>query len=256
MTGALLMLAALFAVSFLLGSIPWGVIVSKVFFKKDIRHEGSGNIGATNAARGMGLKGGAAVFALDAGKGVLAGALAWLVWAPLLSGAFADDTISLFAGIYDGAAPAHAAFASGQVVVLCTAVAFIGCTLGHIFCPWLGLRGGKGISVAFGCEFFALGPLAALIDLAVFAVFAVSTRWVSLGSLMAAVAVPIMSVWVCGGCWPAMVLIDATAVVVIWAHRGNIRRLLKGEESKFGAKGKTAARPQASDRSAEDAGAR
>lgn len=232
----ILMLIVLFAISFLLGSIPWGLIVSKAFFKKDIRQEGSGNIGATNAVRGMGIKGGAAVFVLDAGKGALAGAIAWFIWAPLLTNAFSLDTVVVFTALHGNVVSAHDAIAAGQVSMLCAAVAFIGCTLGHIFCPWLGFKGGKGISVAFGCEFFALGPVGALIDLVVFAVFAVTTRWVSLGSIMAAVAVPLMSVWICWNCWPAAALIDITALVVIWAHRGNIRRLMHGEEPKFGSK--------------------
>lgn len=242
MAVVVLLLFALFAVSFLLGSIPWGVIVSKVLFKKDIRDEGSGNIGATNAARGMGIKGGALVFLLDAGKGALAGALGYFVWAAILTDSCMTEMIILFTGITGNVVTANAAIASHQVSVLAACVAFLGCTLGHIFCPWLGWRGGKGISVAFGCEFFALTPLGALIDLAVFLVFVFGTRIVSLGSVMAAIACPIIAVWMCWNCWPGAVLVILAAMAVLWAHRGNIRRLLNGDEPRFGSSGKDAKR--------------
>lgn len=85
-------LALSFAVSFLLGSIPWGVIVSKLAYHKDIRDEGSGNIGTTNAFRAMGKVGGALVFVLDFGKGLLSGWLAFWFWAPL--GRLAESTIA------------------------------------------------------------------------------------------------------------------------------------------------------------------
>ena len=83
-------LALSFAVSFLLGSIPWGVIVSKLAYHKDIRDEGSGNIGTTNAFRAMGKVGGALVFVLDFGKGLLSGWLAFWFWAPLAGWAEID----------------------------------------------------------------------------------------------------------------------------------------------------------------------
>lgn len=225
---------ALFALSYLLGSVPWGLIVSKAFFKKDIREQGSGNIGATNAVRSMGAGGGAAVFLLDAGKGVLAGAIAWFGFAPLLAGDYTADMIQLFTLIRGDAAAASAAVHADQVNLLCAAVAFLGCITGHIFSPWLKFRGGKGISVAFGCEFFALTPVCALIELAVFAGLTLATRIVSVGSLAAAVLCPFLAVWVCWDCWPAIVLVSIAAVLVIWAHRGNIERLVRGEENRFG----------------------
>ena len=132
-----------FVVSFLLGSIPWGVIISKLAFHKDLRDEGSGNIGTTNAMRTLGKAGGAAVFVLDFGKGLLSGWLAAAVFAPAaFQGAAAmigteHPELSMWppAGAFD-------------VAALAMALAFAGCTLGHIFSPWLKFHGGKGIAVA------------------------------------------------------------------------------------------------------------
>lgn len=233
---AVALLVVLFLAAFLLGSIPWGVILSRCVYKKDIRDCGSGNIGATNAVRAMGAKGGAATFALDVLKGVAAGALAWFAFAPLLSGPFLADTMPLMVSIYGSGQAAADAVSSGQVRVLAAGVSFIGCVFGHIFSPWLKFHGGKGISVAFGCEFFAITPLGALLDLAVFLIFAVTTRYVSLGSVMAAVACIGIGIWKCWNCWPAAIMVVVSACVVIWAHRGNIGRLVRGEESKFGQK--------------------
>ena len=213
------LLALLFVCAFLLGSIPWGVIVSKLAFRKDIRDEGSGNIGATNALRAMGKRGGASVFLLDAAKGVAAGALGCLLWPHWVDAAALD--------VLDARA-------------LCGAVALVGCVWGHIFGPWLKFKGGKGISVAFGCLFFTLGPLGALIELGVFIVFVAATRYVSLGSIMAAVALVPLAVWMLWGSWAAIVLCVLAAATVIWAHRGNISRIAHGTESKLSFKKKGA----------------
>ena len=138
--------AVIFVVSFLLGSIPNGVIVGKVFYHTDIRTVGSGNIGTTNAIRALGKKGGYAVFLLDFAKGVLSGAIALAIM-----GATASVEGALTCA--DG---------------LC--LAFLGAGLGHIFSPWLGFKGGKGIAVCVGAMFVTFGPLAALIELALFVV--------------------------------------------------------------------------------------
>lgn len=217
MAASLGALALLFACAFLLGSIPWGVIVSKLAYRKDIRETGSGNIGATNALRAMGKTGGAAVFLLDAGKGVVAGAVGCLLWSQWV------DASAL--GVPDARA-------------LCGAVALWGCVWGHIFSPWLKFKGGKGISVAFGCLFFALGPGGALLELAVFIVFVAVTRYVSLGSIMAAVALLPLSVWLLWGSWMAVALCWLCALTVIWAHRGNIKRIASGTENRLSFKKK------------------
>jgi len=197
-------------ITFLLGSVPWGLVISKVFYGKDLRKEGSGNIGTTNAIRSMGKVGGYAVFALDFGKGLLSGFIG--VW---IATAFGCDEAS---------------------VRLATAVAFFGCTYGHIFSPWLGFKGGKGIAVAVGCLFVTFGPVGAIIELLIFAVLVVATKYVSVGSVAAALACPVLALWFFWGNWLGWLLCAVTGLTVVWAHRGNIQRLRDGTERRIGEK--------------------
>ena len=214
-TGQMLIdLALLFLIAFLLGSIPWGVIISKVFFKKDVRDEGSGNIGATNSIRALGKFGGAVVFLLDFGKGLLSGYLGMLLSYALLASGYPDGCIGM-------------------------PVAFLGCVLGHIFSPWLGFRGGKGIAVGVGCLFFTLGYWIAITELLIFAGVVVISRYVSLGSVVSTSVAALFSVWVYWGNWIGMLFMIAGAILIIWAHRGNISRLANGTESRIGAGKKT-----------------
>lgn len=207
----------LFVVCFLLGSIPWGLIISKLFYHTDIREHGSGNIGTTNAMRTMGKKGGAAVFVLDFGKGLLAGFLPLVAcWFFVPGGGVSPDSPLSYA-TYQG-------------------IGFLGCVWGHIFSPWLKFKGGKGIAVAVGSLFFTFGPVGALIELAVFIVVVVASRYVSAGSLAAAVVCPFLSLWIFWGEWPAWAMCVIAAVTVVWAHRGNIARLRAGSESRIGSK--------------------
>lgn len=205
-------LILLFLVTFLLGSIPWGLVISRVVFHKDIRKEGSGNIGTTNAIRSLGKVGGGSVFVLDFGKGVLSGFLA-TVWSAYVL----DDPGDTLVGI-------------------CLAVAFLGCTLGHIFSPWLKFHGGKGIAVAVGALFFMYGPLGAAIELLFFAALVVITRYVSVGSIAAALLCPFLSLYFYAGNWVAIVIITFTALTVVFAHRENISRLLNHCENRIGSK--------------------
>lgn len=224
-----------FIVSFLLGSIPWGVIVSKLAFHKDIRKEGSGNIGTTNAMRTLGKAGGAAVFVLDFGKGLLSGWLAAYVFAPAVAGVPMDIAAAdgeLLLGISSNP--------TLNPVALCMALAFAGCALGHIFSPWLKFHGGKGIAVAAACLLFVYGPVGFLIEVAVFAAGVLATRYVSVGSIAAAVVCPLLGLYFYWGNWVAWVIILATALVVIWAHRANIGRLRAGTENRIGSKKKVA----------------
>ena len=224
-----------FIVPFLLGSIPWGVIVSKLAFHKDLRDEGSGNIGTTNAMRALGKVGGAAVFLLDFGKGVLSGWLAASVFAPRALWAAAEvvGTVHPEYSIWPPVASLGAAH-------LALALAFAGCTLGHIFSPWLKFRGGKGIAVAAACLLFVYGPVGFFIEIAVFALGILVTRCVSVGSIAAAAICPLLGLYYFWGHWIAWVIIAATALVVIWAHRANIQRLRAGTENKIGSKKKVA----------------
>ena len=202
--------AGLFVAAFALGSIPWGVIVSRVFYHTDIRSHGSGNIGTTNAMRTMGKVGGGAVFLLDFGKGIASGLLG-LALSAFLSGAVSQATL--------------------------LGVATMGCTLGHIFSPWLGFRGGKGIAVAIGALFVCWGPAAACIELfGIFTVLVLLTRYVSAGSVASAALCPVIAAFLFWGDWAAILCYLVTGATVVWAHRGNIERLLAGNERRVGAK--------------------
>lgn len=214
---SVLVLIGVFVISFLLGSIPWGLIISRVFYHTDIREHGSGNIGTTNAMRTMGKVGGGAVFLLDFGKGLLSGVIAMLaLWYLVPGGGLAD--------------------ASGVTYAFMLAAATTGCTLGHIFSPWLGFKGGKGIAVAVGCLFMSFGVVGACVELAVFAVLVIATRYVSVGSIAAAVACPFIACVLYWGDWCAIACFFLTAIVVVWAHRGNIERLRDGCERRIGDK--------------------
>ncbi len=214
-----LVAVALFATAFLLGSIPFGLIISKVFYHTDIREHGSGNIGTTNAIRTIGKVGGYSVFVLDFGKGLLSGFLAWLFCWFFLPGG--------------GLAP-------GATVTYDTmlAVAFLGCVWGHIFSPWLGFKGGKGIAVAVGCLFVTYGWAGACLELLIFIVLVVATKHVSVGSIAAAAACPFFGLYFFWGDWVAVACCAVAGLTVVWAHRENIARLRAGTESRIGDKKK------------------
>ena len=219
-------LVAIFVVSFLLGSIPFGVVVSKFMFNDDVREHGSGNIGTTNMMRTYGKKAGVIVFLCDFFKGVLAGLVALGVYCAL-----------------DGAnmLPAAESITFPFVTVDClldiaTSISFAGCVWGHIFSPWLNFKGGKGIATAVGNEFVMYGPIPAIIELLIFAILVPITKYVSFGSVAAALACVPIAVIVFWGNPVAVIFASAGALTVVWAHRGNIKRLLNGTERRIGAK--------------------
>ncbi len=241
MVKASLIILALFAVCFLLGSIPWGVIISKVFFKTDIRKHGSGNIGTTNAMRSLGKVGGASVFVLDFLKGLASGALGLAVAAflvtenpvtnlpwitPLMTFVMGDKMLAMDLSTIETASQ------------ICLSVSFLACVWGHIFSPWLGFKGGKGIAVAVGCLFMTFGFVGAWLELAIFIVLVLVTRYVSVGSIAAAAACPFFALYYFWGNGFAVVLCTLAALTVIWAHRENIARLRAGTESRIGDKKK------------------
>lgn len=213
----LLGLIGTFIIAFGLGSIPWGIVIGKLFFHTDIRESGSGNIGTTNAMRVIGKGGGVAVFLLDFGKGLLSGWLATVIGGAVLS----------------GAAPAGFEWVSMNEFL---ALSFIGCISGHIYSPWLGFHGGKGIAVAVGCLFFVFGPIGALLELAIFIVLVAATRYVSVGSIAAAVACPFFALYFYWGDPFAWALVTLSAALVFHAHRANMQRLREGTESRIGDK--------------------
>ena len=244
MVKASLIVFALFAICFLLGSIPWGLVISKVFYKTDIRQHGSGNIGTTNAMRTLGKVGGSAVFVLDFAKGIASGLIALAVAAFLVTENPATKLpwlVPLFTFVTGDKMAAMDMATLETAQQICLAVAFLGCIWGHIFSPWLGFKGGKGIAVAVGCLFSTFGPVGACLELAIFIVLVVATRYVSVGSIAAAVACPFFSLYFFWGNWFSIAVCSLAAVTVIWAHRGNIDRLRKGTESRIGDKKKAAA---------------
>jgi glycerol-3-phosphate acyltransferase PlsY len=183
---------------YLLGSIPFAFLVAKRVAGVDVRFTGSGNVGAANVLRATNSNVALIVALLDLAKGSAA------VW---LAGV-------LGAGEAGGAATGVAA------------------VLGHIYPVWLRFRGGKGVAVTCGA-FGVLAPLATLIAAAIFTVVLWATRYVSLGSLMAALALPPL-VEATGGAQAITYGAAAVAAVVVFRHRGNLRRLLNRTERRLG----------------------
>jgi glycerol-3-phosphate acyltransferase PlsY len=196
-------------ISYLLGSIPTAVWLGKLFRKIDIREHGSGNAGATNALRVLGLKWGFVVMALDVSKGLAA----VLLVAPLLTiGRPPDATL---------------------ISVLAGTAAIVG----HIFPVTTGFRGGKGVGTSAGVM-FALAPLVALTALAIWLVVVVATRYVSLGSMLATLSIPpllILRGYLLDGAieGPLLGFAVLLAIGMLVSHRANIGRLLQGRENRI-----------------------
>ena len=193
----------LLAAAYLLGSIPFGLILAKLFAGSDIRKSGSGNIGATNVARVVGPAAGILTLVLDAAKGAAA------VW---LAGRFSEQnsTALMLAGVF--------------------------ALLGHCFPVWLGFKGGKGVATALGV-FLMLSPMAALSALLVFILVSLAWRYVSLGSVSAAAAMPLLMyfLWAPGHAPPLVIDFGTlfAAALVIFKHDANLQRLVDGTEPKF-----------------------
>lgn len=200
-------------VAYLLGSIPFGFLLVRIFRKEDIRTVGSGNIGATNVLR-SGAKGlGALTFLLDAAKGYVA------VFA-------ATRLLSGF-----GFSPSPPV----QILLGLPAIAALFAVLGHMYPIWLRFRGGKGVATAFG-GFLALSPQAALAGLAIFIVVLLIWRYVSLASIVSAIVFPIAALLIARGHQTLLftAVIVFIPLLVIVKHRQNIERLLNGTEYRFG----------------------
>ncbi len=190
MTG--MILAAV--IGYLLGSIPWGLLLTRVSGHGDIRHIGSGNIGATNVLR-TGSKGlAAATLALDLAKGIAA----------VLIGRF-----------------------WGPDAMLAAAVAVV---IGHMFPVWLAFHGGKGVATALGVLIVLAWPLA-LVAMALWLIIAIVFRYSSLAALVAAVATAVIAGVALDP--DRALVVAAIAILVIVRHRENIRRLLSGTESRI-----------------------
>ena len=186
-------------VGYLLGSIPFGYLLVRVFRGADVRTTGSGNIGATNVARTSPLLG-IATLLLDALKGVTAA----LVVSMIFPGARTAVFVAAFSAV-----------------------------CGHVFPVWLGFRGGKGVATGLG-SFLLVTPKAILVAIGIFVAVAAAFRFVSLASLVAAACLPLLAILFGESRVAAEIaLMTAASVLIIAKHYQNIRRLLAGAEPKF-----------------------
>jgi len=205
---------------YVIGSTPFGVLIARAH-GIDLRRAGSGNVGATNVGRAVGRPWGYLVFALDCIKGFL----------PVLAAG------AMLRGRAGFPTAAHQA---AWLAVGC------GTIIGHVLSFWLKFRGGKGVATSLGVvmgvfPYFTYAGLAALV---IWLVVVLASRYVSLASIVAAVAfLPLFVVfslamgWPVVGLWPLLAFAGAIAALIIVRHRGNIRRLLAGTENRIGSSG-------------------
>lgn len=193
-------------IAYLIGSIPFGYLIVRLTAGDDVRQTGSGGTGATNVTRRAGKAAGVITLILDALKGMAAVLIArWLS---------VDNT---------------------DWVIAAAAIAVL---LGHIFPVWLGFRGGKGVATGVGV-FLALAPVAVLCAAVIFVAVVWLTKFVSLGSILAAATIPLFiwlqSVFVepVADLRPLLVAALVGALLILFAHRGNITRLWNGTESRI-----------------------
>ena len=189
----------LVALAYFVGSIPFAYIFVRYVTGRDVRTEGSGNVGATNALRSAGWKVGVSVTVLDILKGSLA------VWAMMV---FNPESAWL-------------------------AAAVLAVVAGHCFPPWLLFRGGKGVATGFGA-FLVIAPLSAVAALGVWFVMLAVFRWVSLASMTATASFPVIIQILDHPDWITLSTVAATAILIILRHHSNIRNLVTGKEMRLG----------------------
>jgi len=190
-------------VAYLLGSIPFGLILARLFGRGDVRKGGSGNIGATNVSRVAGPLAGILTLLLDGAKGAVA---------VLIAGRYSNDSATWMV------------------------IAGLAALLGHCFPVWLKFKGGKGVATAAGV-YLALCAPAFLGGLILFLLIVGFSRYVSLGSVAAAVAMPLLMyfLWAPHHAPPLVITFGALAVaiLIVYKHGGNLQRLVQGTEPKF-----------------------
>ncbi|HXB55743.1 MAG TPA: glycerol-3-phosphate 1-O-acyltransferase PlsY [Vicinamibacteria bacterium] len=191
---------ALLAGAYLIGSVPFSFMVARAFGVADVRRVGSGNVGATNVMRSAGKAAGLLALLLDACKGAAA------------------------ALVVSSLAPTSSVL---------PALAALGAVIGHMYPPWLGFQGGKGVATGAGA-FLLLAPYATLLAVGAFALVVAMTRYVSVGSMVGAVALAAATL-ILGSPPPVAWAATGAAALVIWRHRGNIVRLAQGREGRLGA---------------------
>lgn len=213
------MLAVLivFLISYLIGSIPSSLWMGKLFYDTDIRSHGSGNAGATNTFRILGWKAGSIVLLFDFGKGLLC----TLVISQLAYN-IASGPVSFYQG-WD---------VNSMLIILCG----VGAVVGHMFPVYANFSGGKGAATACGM-LYGIEPVSISISLALFLIVMFSTRYVSLGSIVASFVYPFSQLilrywfgWDIDG--SIIIFSSAIALGIIIKHRGNIQRLIHGNENR------------------------
>lgn len=201
---------AIVVAAYLIGAIPTGLLVGKIGYGVDIRNQGSGNIGSTNAQRVLGDRAGYTVLVLDICKGlaVTLGA-AWV----------AVDAFRL---------PPQPDPSASLIIVAAAAAAIIG----NVFPIYIGFKGGKGMGVGTGV-LLAMVPLIVLVLVVVWLVVRAATRYVSVASLLVALLFPVLMWWRHPNNLPYLVFSIFAAVLVVYSHRGNVKRLLAGNEARI-----------------------
>lgn len=197
------------ALSYLLGSIPFGYVLVRIFRGEDVRRSGSGNIGATNVSRKSPALG-IATLLLDALKGSAAVGIALFFFRRIPGGVL----------LYQAAA-----------------VAALFAVLGHVFPPWLRFRGGKGVASGLG-SFVVIAPKAVLVAVGIFIAVVAVFRYVSLGSIVAVASFPLL-VYIMheyGNSPTSLALMGAASLLIIVKHHENIRRIFAGTEHRIGAR--------------------
>lgn len=219
LTGPILLIV----IAYVIGSIPFSFLVVRMFAGTDIRSHGSGNVGATNVMRTFGKWPGFLALVLDITKGYLAVVAARAVVAdfalasPITLGG--DPPLAVVSSFWIGLA--------GLVAVL-----------GHIFPFWLRFRGGKGVATATGV-FLAIDLRTILMAMIVFAIVILATRYVSLASMLAAAAIPLLMRFATYQPFWIVMFSIIIAVIIILKHNSNMARLARGEERKLGQRGQS-----------------
>ena len=213
--GLALRIALCLVVAYLLGAVPWSLIIGKRFYDTDVREHGSGNLGATNVLRVLGWKAALATFVLDVAKGAVAVASAfWIV--PIAT---------------------YGPLAHEWAMIGATLAAI----LGHSYSPYIGFKGGKGVATGAGAV-LVLTPYAWPILLLTWLAVVAGTRIVSLGSVIIAIEYPLLVLWLYPGDLPRIALAFVAAALVLWRHSANIRRILQGQEPRVSLNRSTSAK--------------
>lgn len=197
--------AGIVVLAFLIGSLPFGLFVSRLFYRTDISKEGSGNIGAANVLRTLGRPAGILVLLLDAAKG----------FGPTY---FANDRVGLGLALLAG----------------------LSAILGHCYSPWLRWKGGKGVATELGV-LFALAWPAGVVFVGVWSVIVIACGYASVGSLVASLS-SIPTLWLFDGVWAGLYGVVVCALIV-WRHRENLRRLRAGRENRLIGASRSASNP-------------